>query len=254
MIRTLSRLASFINDERHRYRDPAASQFSLNLGQAARYYGFLRVIFRRYAVIDAEFRRAPDAMMAKVQSGETVQFTEEDAQALLRAQEMLDVLHLEIESFYLFAKIFLDQIARFIESYFGQVRKASLDSHDDLTKSFGKFRETHDLNCNPDEFQQTLNSLKVTVADYRDYEISHSKNPRMTHTTTWSKGTGAKIHRAPVYVPGSVIKIPTMSQELPALQTAIDGYIEQVIQLIVDNRDKSRYLRAHTKNEADDSR
>ena len=32
-------------------------------------------------------------------------------------------LHLEIESFYLFAKILLDKVAHFVEFYFGPGRK-----------------------------------------------------------------------------------------------------------------------------------
>lgn len=43
------------------------------------------------------------------------EFTSEETDVYDQIESVTDDLHLDIESFYLFAKIFLDKIARFIE-------------------------------------------------------------------------------------------------------------------------------------------
>jgi hypothetical protein len=58
-----------------------------------------------------------------------------DIAALMsQSQGLTSDLHLEIESYYVFAKIILDDVARAIEYYFGPHRGLALDSHDGLAK------------------------------------------------------------------------------------------------------------------------
>ncbi len=62
-------------------------------------------------------------------------FTKEESAFLDQGPVLFNQLHLEIESFDLFAKIFLDKIANFLEFYFESARGLSLDSHDQLVIS-----------------------------------------------------------------------------------------------------------------------
>ncbi len=159
-----------------------------------------------------------------------------------RQSALMSELHLEIESFYLFAKIFLDQIARFLEGHFGPHRSLSLDSHDDLTKSFGEYIKAKSLDC-PEGVQVTLELLKARIADYRDYQIAHAKNPRMMHATTWgSPDGGVSIQRTVLY-PRENEAAGNQSESLFELRVLLDSYVEQIIDLIVRNRDRSKYLK-----------
>ena len=54
------------------------------------------------------------------------------------------IIHLEIETFYLFAKILLDHWSRFLAAWFGDVPVASLDSHSKL-ENVDAFTDGHGL-------------------------------------------------------------------------------------------------------------
>ncbi|MGC1386604.1 MAG: hypothetical protein WA807_01210 [Steroidobacteraceae bacterium] len=245
-----TRLEAFIADERNQYPHSGVNLFAFALGQAARYDGFLCIILSRYSEIGADLHNAFSAFTSRLSTAGTHTLSEEDTGAWTRQIELTNLMDLEIESFYLFAKIFLDHIARFIEEYFGRVRGLSLDSHDDLTKSFQKFKNAKHLSCG-DAFQQNLVELKNKIADYRDYQIAHSKNPRITHGTTFGPNNAMKIKRIPLFP--TMLELQAMqdgvqseSESLFDLRAALDAYIEKIISLIADNREKSRYLKPST--------
>ena len=74
----------------------------------------------------------------------------------------------EIESFYLFAKIFLDKTARALEFYFGQLNKKPLDSHDDLTKSLQSYAKEKNLVLTS-EFLGHIGQLKQDISEYHNF-------------------------------------------------------------------------------------
>jgi hypothetical protein len=241
-----TRLADFIAFEQREYPDAGANLFAFALSQAARYDSFLHVIVARYDEVRIEFQGSIEGFIARLSEYQGKELNADDMRDWSRHSELTELLHLEIESFYLFAKIFLDHIARFIEAYFGPERRLSLDSHDDLTKSFQRFREAKGLRCS-DEFQQTLERLKSKIADYRDYHIAHSKNPRLSHGTTWGPNNEPEIMRVPFFSTKTGLQgTQSASEGLSDLRAVLDAYIELVIALITDNRDKSRYLKSPT--------
>lgn len=114
-----------------------------------------------------------------------------------------DELHLDIESFYIFAKIFLDKIARFIEHYFGaQVRHRPLDSHDDLVRNLEIYAESKGLTL-PIGLMTTAARLKTKIADHRDYHISHEKSPRTVHGIQITSEGLTKLVLVRIYPKGS---------------------------------------------------
>ena len=110
----------------------------------------------------------------------------------MESQSLTTRLHLEIESCYLFAKIFLDKVARALEFYFGQAQKLSLDSHDDLVKRLEKYASFKKLVL-PDDFLKLAQQLKADISDHRDYEIAHEKSPRTLHATVFDTEGVTKI-------------------------------------------------------------
>jgi hypothetical protein len=94
------------------------------------------------------------------------------------------VLHLDIESFYLFAKIYLDKIAHAFEFYFGPGRGKSMDSHDQLVKNFPAYAKEKGLTL-PSDLMSIATRLKSDISDYRDYEIAHEKSPRRLSGTVF---------------------------------------------------------------------
>ena len=95
---------------------------------------------RRHDKVSREFLLATESWSKKIQSHlGRYELTEEDTTEWERQSQLTTELHLEIETFHLFAKILLDHAARFIERYFGKSRGLSLDSHDDLVKRIEGF-------------------------------------------------------------------------------------------------------------------
>src|SRR5438309_11034108 len=171
-----SPLSKFIDSERGRLRTEDNNKFAFSLSQISRYHKFTTVIFERHKTVSEEF-------IAKLKAGHQL-FLEgthaiNDAQLLYfdESARLSVLLHLEIESFYLFAKILLDKVAHSAEFYFGPVRGRPLDSHDDLCKNLSAYAEQKALTLSPD-FLKLAAGLKKDISDYRDYEIAHEKSPR----------------------------------------------------------------------------
>lgn len=59
-------------------------------------------------------------------------------------------VHLQIESYYLFAKIILDDVARAIEYHFGAAGGLPLDSLDDLARSLAQYSAQKDITVAPE--------------------------------------------------------------------------------------------------------
>ncbi len=112
----------------------------------------LRGRFSYLAVILDDYRHANEAFFEHDEEQRRLfdddprsggEVTPEQWDSLRKGAAVATVLHLRIETFYLFANITLDVIAKTIETYFptyfGQARGASLNKHSDLCKNLPKF-------------------------------------------------------------------------------------------------------------------
>jgi hypothetical protein len=104
---------------------------------------------------------------------------------LNESQSLMLDLHLQIESYYVFAKIVLDDVARAIDYYFGAGRGLSLDSHDDWARKAQAFAAEKGLRLR-EELIVTITDLKKRVCDFRDQQIAHEKCPRTMQATGWA--------------------------------------------------------------------
>jgi len=229
-------LFKFIMTERFQYAD--INVFAIDLGPALRYYDFLLIILSRYeeankgmVAIHEEERKLTPA-----KAGIT-RVTPEQGRLMVESSRLTTLVHLEIESFYMFAKVFLDNVTRFLYVYFGQERGVGLKSHNDLAKHHEKYFKAKGLVI-PEGLPESVTLLKESVCDYRDKEISHELSLRRIRATGWSGSGGARIV-------GGIVNprkddTAATSAELPQLMEAINAYIRQVITLIESNRSKSR--------------
>lgn len=145
-------------------------------------------------------------------------------------------LHLEIESYYLFAKILLDKIAHAVEYYFGKGRGVSLDSHDDLVKKLPGYAGQKSLIIS-DEFIKTATLLKKAISDYRDYEIAHEKSPRRITGTALSVDGRATLFSTSLYPTAKDVQVN--STNVKELMIQIEVFIQAVIGVLKENRDRT---------------
>jgi hypothetical protein len=235
---TVNHLSEFVSVERSQYQGEDNNLFAFAAGQALRYYDFLSIIKGRHEAASKEFVMKHESFMASL-SGTTGTMSDEQTALLDEIQHLTTKVHLETESFYIFAKILLDKIAQFVEIYFGQAPKSSLASHDRLTKNWGRFRSAKGLDC-PLGLSESLVLLKERIADYRDKQVEHLRNPRALKSTSYHRDTGqTRLVTTHLYPTERDQQVE--SQGLPELMKAIDSYMRQVIELITLNREKTRF-------------
>jgi hypothetical protein len=233
MKNALTLLNDFIEDERKRFCTRDNNVFAFSLGHVCRYLTFLNIIEGRYSKVGQLFVANSNELRAAVPSG-TPKLTDEQRRLLDEGTELTFRLHLEIESFYLFAKILLDKVAHAIEFYFGAVRGVSLDSHDDLVKCLDKYAKGKRLNL-PTNFVEKARSLKKDVSDFRDYEIAHEKSPRRLNITGFSADGHTSLISSMLYPTEKDQQVS--SKHLGDLGNEIEEYVQLLTVLLGTNRE-----------------
>jgi hypothetical protein len=166
------------------------------------------------------------------------ELTPEEVVELENNAHLQIVLHFEIESFFLFAKILLDKIAQCIEDFFGPARGASLRSHDKWCKAIDTYVQAKQLVV-PPGIHKTIYRLRFLVADYRDKQITHFQNPRAFFATFITADDTTQIGIDALYPKEDerVITSPPVNE----VYGLIEDYVGQMMRLIDSNRSRARY-------------
>jgi len=211
--------------------------FATSWQAVARYHTFLTIIVEREAKATEVFSLSSKAFRDTPPSPGPY-LTAEQERRLDELDEATDLLHLEIESFYLFAKILLDVVARAIEKYFGLGRACSLDSHHDLIDNFAEYAAQKKLD--PTDFIEKAKQLRADISNFRDHEIAHSKRlNRVTGTALTADRRRATMIAASTVVPPERFKPEASSIHVGELMSAVENYIASAIEIVKTNRDKT---------------
>jgi hypothetical protein len=236
-------LITFVRTERDRFSGQHNNMFAFAFSKITRYSQFVDVILERCNAASARFLENTNAMRATMQEGNHP-LTLEQLELFGQGLQLTAVLHLEVESFYLFTKILLDNIARAVEFYFGQARGRPLDSHDDLVKNLPGYAAAKGLTNLPDRLVALAAELKQDVSDYRDYEIAHEKSPRTMKATAFNlDGTGVRIASTKLY-PGERDQ-QKESRPPDEVMLVIAEYLAAVVACITENRDRTALELVH---------
>jgi len=236
-VKPLDVLRALIARERDRFVTRDNNLFNTAFSDLVRYRRFLERIEDRYRQVGEEFVAGSEAFMAQLRANASGQMRAEQM-ADLDAREALGLaLQLEIESFYLFAKILLDEAARAIEFYFGPVPKMALDSHDDLTKRIGMYARHHQLDL-PAGMGRLAVQLSSEVSDFRDQQIAHHKNPRTIRGISFNEQGVTRMILSPLYPKDSDRQAETRA--LDELLADIDTYLLSIVALLSANAERSR--------------
>lgn len=233
-------LREFIGREREHYsRGEDSNRFAFSLGQSERYFRFLKIIYDRYRTANERFSDVTRRLLERTQergSGPV----DPELQTLFDTQvELQDLLHLEIESFYLFGTAFLDRAAVFLEDYFGKPSiKGRVDRHRALKNKLSDYAAEKKLML-PDGFIESVAYLETELAEFRDKQIVHDRSWRSTHATSWDASGDMRIMKLK-YAPRTG-DAQQESKSLRILLEAVEKYIVQLIELIETNRSKTVY-------------
>src|SRR2546426_1163535 len=162
----LDTFIEFVRAERDRLSTEDSNRFGMAFSKLTRQYQFLLIILGRYKEASNNFIQNTKDLQALFKPGNHP-VTTEQGRFLDEGPRLTTALHLEIESFYLFAKILLDRIAHAIEFYFGPARKLPLDSHDHLVKHLEAYGGEKGLSISA-ALMDAAKELKKDISDHRD--------------------------------------------------------------------------------------
>jgi hypothetical protein len=236
-IEEMKPLWDFIETERESYEPHDGNLFATSLGQPARYYDFISIVFDRYKFVSKQAVAKHSELRQALSTHGYGALSDEQMRISSEHHQIATLVHLEVESFYLFAKIFLDKTAFFLRDYFGVANEVPLTSHHKLQQNIERLQLAKDLSY-PDGFSDTVNFLQNYLIDFRDDEIVHKTNPRTIKGTSYD-GEQVSIMRMRIYPNERDTFVE--SQSLSELMLTLGKYVEQVILVIKMNRDKSRF-------------
>lgn len=236
----INKLYEFIFEEREKYSGNDNNRFAFSFGQAFRYYEYLLLIADRYDKLNRNLMSNIGQLQAECGAkGEKVS---PNVIRLLEEQGVLSTrVNLEIESFYIFAKILLDKLALFLQDYFGNVRACSLASHNKLTKNYIRFAAAKGI-VYPAGFTTILSQLQKHISEYRDKQITHLKNPRSFKDTVFWENGETGIQTTYLYPnERELSRQVARSKPMSDLLQLIDQYLQKVIETVQQNRKKTRF-------------
>jgi hypothetical protein len=233
-------LIDFINSEKKRFEPKYNNLFSFTFSEITRYYKYLQVIQERHKIVSKEFVNNLKVMFMQdtFKQGSGI-MNEEQRQISEERREITLRLHLEIESFYLFAKILLDKISLAIQFYFGYARSLSLASHDNLTKHVEAYKKARRLSIHQD-LVDLIRKLKEDISDFRDYQIQHIpdyRQGRIVRGTNFDIKGNTRISLTSLYPTEKDKQYD--SKLLPELMSNIETYITKIIEFIENNKNKT---------------
>ena len=160
-----------------------STRLGVAFGQISRYLLFVNLIVERYRMLSQRYIENSNALrLAFEQGANDDSFTSEQTATFDEAEDLYFEVHLEIETFYLFAKILLDKVAHFLQFYFEPARGLPLNSHDQLVRNFTRFCIAKGITPSS-KFLEVAKALKVGISDHRDYRIAHEDSPRTMYGT-----------------------------------------------------------------------
>src|SRR5205823_3758369 len=110
-----------------------------------------------------------------------------DASQYAAERQLATVLHLRIETFYLYAKVLADRLAKAVELFFGQARGISLTKHSRIRTKLAQFAEAHGLDPPPTYLLEKADEVTKQIADFRDRHIVHEQNTRRSWATGFDR-------------------------------------------------------------------
>lgn len=231
-------LSAFISSERSYFEVEGNNMFAMAFGQVRRYYGFLVLIKARHDRLSDNYRKLSERCMALIPTHSGPAPITKELGAVMEEMSGMSVqFQLEIESYYVFAKIMLDRVAHFIEFIYGPARRLPLDSHDQLTKHFKGYCAAKGLK----DFvnvETLLSSLKQDISDYRDYQIAHEKSPRTIRAIAISDAGDASVMATKIYPKESDGQV--QSQSPAKLELDLLRYLTEIMALVRANREQCK--------------
>jgi hypothetical protein len=158
---------------------------------------------------------------------------------MLRLWPLTRDVHLEIESFYVFAKILVDRIADTFALFFLGHQFAGLgSSHGKLKNGLASICQKK--NMRPGKLLNMTQDLQKRVVDHRTEVIEHLREPRYSPGSFIDANGKIRIEMGLVSATDAEREFDTRTTEAPTnLMVALDDYLHAMASFLRANRDTS---------------
>ncbi|HEY1727388.1 MAG TPA: hypothetical protein VGG22_03295 [Candidatus Baltobacteraceae bacterium] len=222
----------------HSSRDAAAlhGQF----GHILRGYRYLELVHERHVPTAKHYKELLAQLIARMDpafEGGAITYDDEMATMDTDMADLLDVAHIDLETFYLFAKVVLERVAQYIELYFGSEPKLSVRSHDKLRANFSEFALRRGIVI-PDGFNPTFAHVHDMVFTHQsesatnDSRVAQSPSDLMIAHTDNTPGSN-----------GSSNGVMRLSLTTGQLLNVVDAYLRATLELVRANPSRAKMLR-----------
>ncbi len=222
----------------HSSRDAAALHGSF--GHILRGYRYLELIHERHVPTAKHYKELLSQFIARMDpafEGGAITYDDEMATMDADMADLLDVAHVDLETFYLFAKIVLERTAQYVELYFGSEPKLSIRTHDKLRANFSEFAQRRGLVI-PDGFDDAFAHVHDMVFTHQsesatnDARVAQSPSDLMIAHTDKTPGPN-----------GASAGVMRLSLTTGQLLNVVDAYLRTVLELIRANPNRAKLLR-----------
>jgi hypothetical protein len=147
----------------HSARD--AAQLHGAFGHVLRGYRYLELVHERHVPTAKRYKELLALLFTKMDpafDGGAITYDDEMATMDAEMADLLDIAHLDLETFYLFAKTVLDRVAQYVELYFGPEPKLPVRAHEKLYANFSEYATRRGIVV-PDGFTQAVRDVQDMI-------------------------------------------------------------------------------------------
>ncbi|MGA3285338.1 MAG: hypothetical protein ABSD57_12885 [Verrucomicrobiota bacterium] len=147
-------------------------------------------------------------------------------------------LQLEIESFYLFSKVYLDKTVHFLETYFGRLQNCSFESFSKLSVEQLQILESdYQFQIQP-KLREVIEKLMKVVIEFRDKKIIHQKTPRLLRGLNWQ--IDGKVSMASGFLYPKQTEQQFQSMDVEELWAWLESYTNLFTEFVMQNSAKAK--------------
>lgn len=206
-------------------------------GHVLRGYRYLELIHARHVPTARRYKELLAGLFGRMDpafEGGAISYDDEMASMDAEMGDLLDFAHIDLETFYLFAKTVLDRTAGLVELYFGPERGLPVRTHEKLAANFKEYAVRRGLVV-PGGLHETLAHVHGMVYTHRSdsatNESRQAQSPSdlmMAHTESVPGAPG-----------GPVTRLSLTTQQL---LNSVDAYLGTIVELLTCNPNRARIL------------
>ena len=216
-----------------------AAQLHAAFGHVLRGYRYLELIHERHVPTAKRYKELLALIFTKMDpafDGGAITYDDEMATMDAEMADLLDIAHLDLETFFLFAKTVLDRVAQYIELYFGPEPKLPVRAHEKLYANFSEYSARRGIVI-PDGFTQAVRDVHDMIFTHQpesatnDARVAQSPSDLMIAHTDERPG------------PNGAHRVTRLSLTTGQLLNVVDAYLRLVLELVRRNPNRARMLR-----------